>query len=290
MKKIIDIIFIFAGCTFADRNTGREHQVQNNLILLQNVAYGLNTSQSLDIYFPGSDTKNSKTIIYVHGGAWYAGDKTEATHWAKYFQKIGYTFICINYRLTHTQENNIHPAQINDIDTAINFILSKSIEWDINKDQLIILCSSPGGHLTLLYAYKYNTDMKIKLGISLCSIIDLTDETVLKADLGEMNGGTMVSWYIGDTVTKEFEKCKIASPLFNISKTSVPTFFVHGKKDQIIPYQQSVKAYTLLKEFKIASELSLIDSADHDLLSIDLASEFKKIDQFIKNNIRRITL
>ncbi len=95
--------------------------------------------------------------------------------------------------------------------------------------------ASAGGHLALLYAYKYNTDMKIKLGISLCSIIDLTDETLLHADLGEMNGGTMVSWYIGNTVTKEFEKCKIASPLFNISKTSVPTFLYMAKNIRSFP-------------------------------------------------------
>ena len=290
LKNIIYIVFFCVGCTYADNKTDGKndlvnHPTQSNARLIQNVAYGLNSSQQLDIYFPDSSKKNNRTIVYVHGGAWYAGDKTEAKHWAKYFQNIGYTFVCINYRLTHTQENYIHPAQIHDIDAAINFILSKSIEWEIQNDKLIIMGASAGGHLALLYAYKYNYDKKIKLGISLCGILDLTDKSLLKADLGDMNGGSMVSWYIGDTITNKVEQWKRASPLYNISQTSVPTFFVHGKKDEIIPYEQSVKAYKLLQNLKIASRLILLDSVDHDLLSINLTEEFNEIHKFITINL-----
>ncbi len=290
LKKVFYIAFFYFGCNSADNKSAEKNILADNLSqrntrLIQNVAYGLDSSQQLDIYFPDSSIKNKKTIIYVHGGAWYAGDKTEATHWAKYFQDKGYTFVCINYRLTHTLENNIHPAQIHDIDTAINFILSKSMEWEIQKDKFIIMGASAGGHLALLYAYRYNVDKKIKLAISLCSILDLTDKQLLKADLGDMNGGTMVSWFIGDTITKKFEQWKSASPLFNILTMTVPTFFIHGKKDEIIPYEQSVKAYKLFQDFKIPSQLSLLDSVDHDLLSINLNAEFIKVDTFIRNNL-----
>ncbi|MDZ4793771.1 MAG: alpha/beta hydrolase [Bacteroidota bacterium] len=290
MKSTIYIAFFCVGYTYTDTKTAGKNilvnnPTQNNPQLIKNIVYGLNTSQQLDIYFPDSSKKNNKTIVYIHGGAWCAGDKTEATHWAKYFQNIGYTFVCINYRLTHTRETYIHPAQINDIDAAINFIVSKSIEWKIEKDKLIIMGASAGGHLALLYAYKYNFGKKIKLCISLCSIIYLTDQSLLKADLGDMNGGTMVSWYIGDTITNKVVQWKSASPLYNISQTSVPTFFVHGKKDEIIPYGQSVKAYKLLQNFKIASRLILLDSANHDLLSINLTGEFNEIHKFVKNNL-----
>ena len=296
LKTLKNIFYIYSfsliiSCTSADNNiNGRTPQVLAisepiKKALFQNISYGLNNNQKLDIYFPDSSNKNSRTIIYVHGGAWCAGDKTEAVHWANYFQKLGYTFICINYRLTHTKENNIHPAQIQDIDTALHFILSKSSEWEIQKDNVIIMGASAGGHLALLYAYKYNKDKKIKLAISLCSILDLTDKKLLTADLGDMNGGTMISWYIGDTIPHKFQQWRNASPLYNISQTTVPTFFVHGKADEIIPYQQSVKAYRLLQDYNIPSQLSLLDNVDHDLLGVNLAREFNKVDIFIKTNL-----
>lgn len=278
------------GCTSADNNSAgknslADNQLQKHTGTIQNISYGLDSSQQLDIYFPDSLSKNNRTIVYVHGGAWYAGDKTEATHWAKYFQDKGYTFISINYRLTHTVANNVHPAQIHDIDAAINFILSKSLDWGIPKDKLTIMGASAGGHLALLYAYKYNRDKKIKLAISLCSILNLTDRKLLLADLGDMNGGTMVSWFIGDTITNKLGQWIDSSPLYSISKQSVPTFFVHGKKDQIIPFQQSVEAYKLLQQLKIPARLSLLENVDHDLLSIDMASEFNRIDTFIRINL-----
>ncbi len=293
LKNIFYIFYfsLIVGCTSSDNNiNGSTSQVLATSEPIkkedfQNISYGLNASQKLDIYFPDSSNKNNRTIIYIHGGAWYAGDKTEAVHWAIYFKKLGYTFICINYRLTHTKENNIHPSQIQDIDTALNFILSKSSKWKIQKDEMIIMGASAGGHLALLYAYKYNNDKKIKLAISLCSILDLTDKRLLKANLGDINGGTMISWYIGDTITNKFREWRNAGPLYNISKTTIPTIFVHGKEDQIIPYQQSVKAYKLLQSFKIPSQLILLNNVDHDLLSIDLTNEFNKVDIFIRENI-----
>lgn len=289
LKKVFYILCFCLSCTTPgyksqDKNILGGNELQKNAGLIQNVSYGPDSSHLLDIYFPDSAATNNHTIVYIHGGAWYAGDKTEATHWAKYFQNKGYTFICINYRLTHTSQNNIHPAQIHDINDAVNFMISKSAEWKIQKDKLIIMGASAGGHLALLYAYKYNGDKKIKLAISLCGILNLADSVLLKADLGDINGGTMVSWYMGDTITNKFEQWKSASPLFNISPTAVPTFFIHGKRDDIIPFEQSVAAYKNFQHLKIPSRLILLDSADHDLLSIDLSEEFNKVDEFIKSN------
>ncbi|WP_407520725.1 alpha/beta hydrolase [Lacibacter sp. MH-610] len=252
---------------------------------LEDLSYGVHNSQKLDVYLPDSSANNKMIILYVHGGAWYAGDKTEAVHWANYFQKAGYTFICMNYRLTHTDENFTHPAQMQDIDSALHFISAKSTEWSFNKDRLIIMGASAGAHLALLYAYRYNTDKKVKLAVSLCGISDLTDEKMLNADLGNINGGTMTTWYMGDTITNNLSRWKNASPLFQISKESVPTYLIHGKEDEIIPHQQSVKVHTRLQEYKIPAELRLLPRVTHDLLSIDLSSEFNSIHQFIELNI-----
>lgn len=145
--------------------------------------------------------------------------------------------------------------------------------------------ASAGAHLALLYAYRYNTDKKVKLAVSLCGISDLTDEKMLNADLGNINGGTMTTWYMGDTITNNLSRWKNASPLFQISKESVPTYLIHGKEDEIIPHQQSVKVHTRLQEYKIPAELRLLPRVTHDLLSIDLSSEFNSIHQFIELNI-----
>jgi acetyl esterase/lipase len=290
LKRIFYLI-LFYGCTSSDNTRDKQNNVSDSSIstnvegIIHDISYGVHESQKFDIYLPSTRKQNKTTIFYVHGGAWYAGDKTEAIHWAKYFQELGYTFICLNYRLTHTKENYTHPTQLNDIDSSITYVLKKSIDWDIDKERCVIMGASAGGHLALLYAYKYNNFKRIKLAIALCSILNLTDEKLLNADLGDINGETMISWYIGDTKTNKLQYLLSASPLFNISQTSVPTVFLHGKEDEIVPYQQSVAAYNQLQRWKIPSELISLDSVDHDLLSINLTKQFNQIDSFIKTTL-----
>ena len=284
MKLIVAIVILF-GCNSQVSDSHLDKQQRYNLSskVEEDTRYGTHNDHTIDVYFPNSKNKNDVTIFYVHGGWWNAGDKREAVHWAEYFQNLGYTVICLNYRLTNTSEKNIHPAQVNDIATAIQFSLTKS-DWHLNKDRCIIMGPSAGGHLAALYAYAYNKYRNIKIAVILCGILNLTDERLINTDLGGFNGGTMISRLIGDSINSSF-KWKAASPLFYISTASVPTIFVHGKKDEIVPYEQSVTAYNQLKGHKIATELILLDTVDHDLLSIDLSQQFNRIDQFIKSNL-----
>jgi len=76
-----------------------------------------------------------------------------------------------------------------------------------------------------------------------------------------------------------------ASPLFFTSGNSVPTYFIHGNKDEIVPVEQSMKAHNLLIKHNIPTELILLKDIDHDLLSINLESEFGKVDSFLRIHV-----
>ena len=97
----------------------------NEETILTEVSYGIHERQKMDVYLPKNRSKATKTIIYLHGGGWYMGDKADIKEGAIYFQQQGFAFISINYRLTRTPENNIHPAQMQDIDKVIAFISQK---------------------------------------------------------------------------------------------------------------------------------------------------------------------
>ena len=91
--------------------------------------------------------------------------------------------------------------------------------------------------------------------------------------------------YLGDTITNTPDVWKEASPINHISGSSVPSFFLHGKLDEKIPYQQSIKAYDILKSLGVHCQLELLQNAHHDLLSIDLNEQLKKVDKFINANV-----
>ena len=149
---------------------------------LKNVAYGDDAVQKMDVYLPALRTAKTKTIIYLHSGAWSAGDKSEGTKTAIYFQKKGFGFISINYRLT-VVPTNINPAQMQDIEKALNLVSSRGAQWNISGNNICLFGTSAGAHLSLLYSYKYKEDTRVKGVISVCGPTDLTDSILINGPL-----------------------------------------------------------------------------------------------------------
>src|SRR6185503_12613752 len=56
-----------------------------------------NPRQTLDVYRPASG-RNLPVVVWVHGGGWRAGDKTEIATKPAAFVRKGLIFISANYR------------------------------------------------------------------------------------------------------------------------------------------------------------------------------------------------
>ena len=54
--------------------------------------------QKMDIYFPDSGGP-WPVLVYVHGGSWMVGDKSEAAGLGESMNAQGYAFVSLNYRL-----------------------------------------------------------------------------------------------------------------------------------------------------------------------------------------------
>ena len=115
-----------------------------------NVAYGTDPKQKMDIYLPANrNVDSTKLIVFIHGGGWNEGDKSDFTPYVKELQKRlpGYAFANINYRLFDLGTGaNKFPTQENDVKLAVDFVLSKSKEWNVSRD-IALAGISAGGHL-----------------------------------------------------------------------------------------------------------------------------------------------
>lgn len=56
-----------------------------------------NERQLLDVYAPESG-KNLPVVVWVHGGGWMRGSKSEVDHKPVAFTSRGYVFVPMNYR------------------------------------------------------------------------------------------------------------------------------------------------------------------------------------------------
>ncbi|MEJ7780021.1 MAG: alpha/beta hydrolase [Daejeonella sp.] len=234
-----------------------------------NVSYGANARNRIDIYLPAERDKNTPVILLVHGGSWFEGDKSLFTDLAKYWRDKGYAAATMNYRLTHTAENNIHPAQVNDIAKAVEFISSKSVNWQISPDKFALQGASAGAHLSLLYTYKFNTDDKVKAVISMAGPADLTMVNLLSPPQAQV-----IQWLIGPTIQADPAAYAQASPVTHITPDSKPTLIFHGKLDVVVPYLQSADLVARLKQAGVIGKLELYEDTGHEVLNLDHTVSF----------------
>src|SRR5271154_3451392 len=115
--------------------------------VVTNIPYVTNPTprQNFDLYLPAKGEKPFPLIFWIHGGAWMMGFKDWDN--VKYLVRHGYAIASIDYRMSTDAK---FPAQIQDCNTALNFILAHATNYGINPRQFVVGGGSAGGHLALL--------------------------------------------------------------------------------------------------------------------------------------------
>ncbi|RIW18123.1 alpha/beta hydrolase [Algoriphagus lacus] len=203
---------------------------------LQNESYGNDPKQKMDVYLPaGRSPSETPLLIYIHGGAWIDGDKSEFLQVKPLLEKEfpGYAFISLNYRLYDfaTGRNGILDQE-QDIILAFNSIENQLADWNIS-DNIVLAGASAGGHLALLHALK-NNNSDLKGVIAFFPPTDLTElykfNNLTALGLGAVLGGTP------STAALNYQ---ITSPVNFVDPMDVPTIFFHGDVDTVVPISQS---------------------------------------------------
>ena len=153
-----------------------------------------------DLYVPNSVNKNEKHLVmlFIHGGAWVSGLKTQMNEYCFEFAKKGYITATVKYTLLNKesllQEGTDNPElsvfrDLDEIDACISSIKSVlgSLGFDTSKTQLAIGGASSGSHLTMLYAYSRGKKAALPIKFLLNGVgpTDITPKTWMKFKANE---------------------------------------------------------------------------------------------------------
>src|ERR1043165_7616085 len=107
--------------------------VSNNYNVLYNIEYARVDSQllQLDLYQPQNAKSATPVLVWLHGGAFTSGDKSNAGKYAPMFAEQGIAVASVNYRLAPAA---IFPAQIQDVKGAIRFLRANATKYHLDAN------------------------------------------------------------------------------------------------------------------------------------------------------------
>ncbi len=103
---------------------------------------------SLDVYTPEGAAARP-VVVFVHGGGWSGGDKSEIGQKDRAMIAAGYVFASINYRLL---PSGAHPVNVQDVARALAWIHRQIARYGGSPDRIFVIGHSAGAQLSALLA------------------------------------------------------------------------------------------------------------------------------------------
>lgn len=122
------------------------------------VRYGDHPRQVLD-FWKAESNEPTPLVFIIHGGGWQSGEKERANRFAQIAKLLdsGISVVSINYRLIrHAEEDGVRPpvkAPLHDAARALQFVRSKSSEWNLDKPRIGAAGGSAGACSSLWLAF-----------------------------------------------------------------------------------------------------------------------------------------
>lgn len=217
-----------------------------------------NSAQKMDVYFPASGGP-WPAVVYVHGGSWMRGDKSEAMMFAGIMTSQGYLVVSVNYRLYPPAR---FPAMIEDVKCAIRSLRAHAREYNLDPNRIGAFGVSAGGHLASLLGTSDQSDgwdvgdyldqsSRVKAVVAMAPVTDLSRyspnadiEAMKRIGFGEDNAAQ-------------------ASPITHVTSDDPPFLLIHGDHDELVPYEQSQVMYDRLRQMNVPAQLVIVKNARH---------------------------
>lgn len=229
--------------------------LKDEAIIYSNIAYCNtdNPRQTLDLYVPHrSNQEPLKLVIFIHGGGWRAGDKSnqEMTYYGEHLLKNDIAVASLNYRL---YPEATFPEPNDDIACALRYLIAHSGEYGVNNDKWTIFGDSAGAQLGAYAMSDSTVNQPLHLFIGFYGPYDLPRQ------INRVGRSDSDAW----NYTNKGKDARKASPIYLEPRKGATYMLFHGTKDRIVSIPQSESYADKLKSDQINTIFTPVDHAGH---------------------------
>ena len=254
--------------------------------IFPDITYGVanNYTLKLDVWQRKNAKAPAPTLVYYHGGGWIFGDRTGATLLFMPYLEMGWNVVNVEYRMASV---SLAPAAVEDARCALRWAFRNAKQYQIDTTKIVLTGHSAGGHLALIAGMLskgtdldnecYGTEqLPVAAIINWFGISDVTDVVE----------GPNLKNYAAMWMGSQPDKLAIArrvSPITYVRHGLPSIISIHGDRDPVVPYAQSVKLHQALNAAGVPNQLVTIQGGGHgEFTPEQVIGSFVKINQFLK--------
>ncbi|MCG8669045.1 MAG: alpha/beta hydrolase [Pseudomonadales bacterium] len=236
--------------------------LEGQVDIKEDLVFGTTGTRDLlcDVYIPPVVSPDMTSILLMHGGGWFQGDKAQLRSYAIQLARYGFVCVCSEYRLINEA---IWPAQIYDAKAAVRWMRANAEMLSINPEKICVSGNSAGGHLALVLGGSANvTELEGEGGnLGFSSRVSAVSAIYAPGEIKISHNPTLIGALLGENAGEVVEHQ--ASPTTYINADYPPTILVHGSSDQLVPHESSWRLYHLMEEYQVPAELHLYQGLPH---------------------------
>ena len=234
---------------------------------------------AMDLKLVGSKGDAIPMVICIHGGGWARGDRKDFHPVMEKLATWGYSSASVSYRFTDVAP---WPAQLEDVQEALEWIVSHADEYGIDAERIALLGGSAGAHLSLMLGTlpsEKGEGRRVRGVVNLFGPTDFTPEKVRQAR-------RLVEDLVGGKLEEETETMKEVSPVTHIDRTDAPVLTFHGTEDRLVPYKgHALALHEALDKAQVPNVLVPMQGIGHAFAG-DTEKHFQRLRQFLDAYLR----
>lgn len=226
-----------------------------------NIAYGEHERQTFDVYRAVLPRKDRALIVFVHGGTWARGDKSDYAFVAESFTQEGFDVVLLNYRLAPQFR---FPDYVNDVIYAINHLHQQQQQLSICTENVVLMGHSAGAFNIMSALYAQNTSEHFHCLANIQAVIGLAGPY----HFNYANDVSLQQAFPTDLFYKQ------VMPYYHVKENHIQHLLVVAELDLIVASHNSKDMHYALCKAGNDSTLARVRYAGHISLVGSLSTRF----------------
>lgn len=210
------------------------------------------TDLGMGLYKPTTDL-NGAAIVFIVSGGMHSGLDVQTNYEPRFLPLVENGFTVFAVRHTSIRNSPVPgkfiPEIFNQASSAYDYIIQHAAEYSVDSERIGVLGISSGGVLAYFLALSEQSANG--------SVFTVRPKAaVIYAGPSEIRGNF-----------------PSLSAINLVSEDDPPVLLIHGNTDDVVPFANSEKMFSLLQNFHVPSELIVIEGEGHDAFRYGSAGE-----------------